>query len=358
MPVGTQACVKGLTPLDLRQSGARCVLGNTYHLMQRPGADVVAAMGGLHRFIGWDGPILTDSGGFQVFSLASLSQLDEHGVRFRSDPNGPTVELTPEGAIRVQQRLGADIVMPLDVCLDHTASHWQTEQALERTRRWAARSAAVHHRSDQQLFGIVQGGMDLALRRQAARDLHSFDFPGYAIGGLSVGEPRTVTERLIAATTEALPADRPRYLMGVGSPEQLLAYTALGVDLFDCVLPTRLGRTGVALRLGERLNLRRSSYAHDQRPIDPSCDCRACTTFSRASLHSAFRDNALLAARLLSTHNVRTLVRTAEQARTAIQADRFADLVSHAGLGPLASPGDPESSRPSPDPIEALAYPR
>ena len=235
MPVGTLASVKTLTPRDLAALGARCILANTYHLALRPGSALVEQLGGLHRFAGWRGPILTDSGGFQVFSLAALRETSERGVHFESHLDGTPLELTPEGVVRTQEQLGSDIAMPLDVCLGPDASATEAAHALGRTRRWALRSAAAQRRPDQILFGIVQGGMHETLRREAATDLGGLGFPGYAIGGLSVGEPLALTRRLVEVTAGALPADRPRYLMGVGTPEQLLEYSALGVDMFDCV---------------------------------------------------------------------------------------------------------------------------
>jgi queuine tRNA-ribosyltransferase len=331
MPVGTLATVKGLTPLDLTASGARCVLANAYHLALRPGAELVARLGGLHRFMGWSGPILTDSGGFQVHSLSRLRQMDDVGVRFSSDLSREPIELTPERAVREQELLGSDVIMPLDVCLGPEAEADDVQLGLERTRRWATRSLEAHRRPDQLLFGIVQGGLDTRLRREAAHDLCSVPFAGYAIGGLSVGEPLHTTRHLVEATTAALPEDRPRYLMGVGTPEQILDYVALGIDMFDCVLPTRLGRSGTAFGPKGRLNLKRAEFARDNQPIDASCDCAVCRCFSRASLHSAVRSaSGGLGARLLSLHNTRALIRAAENTRSAILAGRFPGLVAAA----------------------------
>lgn len=332
MPVGTQATIKTLTPRDARQSGASCILANAYHLALRPGAEIIASFGGLHRFMGWQGPILTDSGGFQVFSLAELRETAEWGVRFLSHLDRREIELTPERVIAVEELLGADIIMPLDICLGADANESQAAAALERTYRWAVRSQAAHRRADQLLFGIVQGGMSPRLRREAARSLRNLEFPGYAIGGLSVGEPREQTHTLLATVTAELPLDRPRYLMGVGTPEQLLEYIALGVDLFDCVLPTRLGRTGLAFTAEGRLNLRRAEYLADARPIDPSCDCQACARYSRAFIHNALRQRVALGARLLTLHNVRVLIRTAESARRAILEGGFPTLLRRAGV--------------------------
>jgi queuine tRNA-ribosyltransferase len=342
MPVGSLANVKTLTPRDLQGLRADCLLANAYHLARRPGAEIVARLGGLHRFMGWQGPILTDSGGFQIYSLAPLRETSERGVRFLSHLDQQLIELSPERAVGVQELLGADIIMPLDVCLGAGASYGETVEALERTSRWARRSIAARRRADQLLFGIVQGGLDPQLRRQSCRDLVELDLDGYAIGGLSVGEPRVVTERLLTTTVAELPADRPRYLMGVGTPEQVLAYTALGVDMFDCVLPTRSARTGLAFTPGSRLNLKRAGYSQDRRAIDPSCDCQTCKYFSRAYLHNAFREATALGARLLSIHNTRVLLRTASKARAAIIGGRFAQPAdAHPQTG--GSSGEPRA---------------
>jgi queuine tRNA-ribosyltransferase len=317
------------------------VLANTYHLALRPGTADVAKLGGLHRFMGWNGPILTDSGGFQVFSLTHLRATSERGVRFRSHLDGRAVDLTPEAVVEAQAQLGSDIAMPLDVCLGAGASSSEMVEALERTRRWALRSQTAHRRADQLLFGIVQGGLDARLRREAARDLTALQFPGYAIGGLSVGEPVALTDTLVEVTASALPADRARYLMGVGTPEQVIRYVALGVDLFDCVLPTRLGRTGLAFGAEARLNLRKSIYARDAAPIDESCDCPTCGRFSRAQLHDLSRRTSPLGARLISLHNTRALTRTADRARRAILNGRFAAFLAQAPTWPPRS-GEPE----------------
>ena len=345
MPVGTRASVKGLTPGDLLGLSAHCVLANTYHLALRPGAELVARLGGIQRFMGWSRAVLTDSGGFQVWSLAGLRETTERGVHFRSHLDGEPLELTPEGVVRTQELLGSDIAMPLDVCLGADAARSEAADAAERTRRWAARSATAHRRSDQLLFGIVQGGLDVRLRQETARDLQSLDFPGYAIGGLSVGEPLELTEKLVSVTTAELPVDRPRYLMGVGTPEQVLAYSALGVDMFDCVLPTRLGRTGVAFGPGGRLNLKRAAFRADGDPVDPTCDCRTCGRFGRAALHAMLRDAGPLAARLISVHNCRALVRTAEAVRSAVLEGRFPRLLGEARTSEQAAGSDRAARR-------------
>ena len=338
MPVGTLASVKSLSSRDVRGIGARCVLANTYHLALRPGADLIRRLGGLHHFMGWSGPILTDSGGFQAFSLAALRETSEAGVRFRSHIDGQPLELTPENVVETQEQLGSDIAMPLDVCLGKEATPDEAADAVARTRRWAVRSMAAKRRQEQLLFGIVQGGIDPNLRREAARELGALGFPGYAIGGLSVGEPLDLTRRLVAVTAAALPNDRPRYLMGVGTPEQVLAYTALGVDMFDCVLPTRLGRTGVAFGQGRRLTLRRPEFRTDSAPIDSSCDCPTCARYSRAFLRDALHKGQPLAARLVSLHNCRALVRTAERARAAIVDGTFPGLLAELAISTAEPP--------------------
>jgi queuine tRNA-ribosyltransferase len=343
MPVGTLATVKGLTPFDIASSNAGCVLANAYHLALRPGAERIGRLGGLHRFMGWSGPILTDSGGFQVYSLAGLRQIDEGGVRFVSHLDGRRLALSPERVVTIQEQLGSDIAVPLDVCLGPQAGADEAALALERTRRWALRSLNVYRGPPQQLFGIVQGGLCSKLRVEAARDIGSLGLAGYAIGGLSVGEQPQVTQHLAAVTAAALPADRPRYLMGVGTPGQIVSYTALGIDMFDSVLPTRFGRSGVAFGASQRLNLRRVDFQHDKRPIDAGCDCTTCDRYTRASLHSSFRQSIPLAARLISLHNVRALVRAGEAARVAILAGRFP-----AFLAAAASADDqPSSMRPA-----------
>lgn len=346
MPVGTQATVKALTPGDLERVGARCVLANVYHLVVRPGADLVAHLGGLHRFMGWERPILTDSGGFQIYSLSARRSATERGVRFHSHLDDRTVELTPESVVETQDLLGSDIAMPLDVCPGHQATTEEALAAVERTRRWAIRSLQAHRRSSQALFGIVQGGMDAALRRQTARDLRGLNFPGFALGGLSVGEPIEVTDALVSVTAAELPKDRPRYLMGVGTPEQVARYVGNGIDLFDCVLPTRLGRTGVAFAGFERLALKKRRYARDQSPIEAGCDCPTCRDYSRAQLHEALRAGRHLGARLLSLHNTRALIRTAERARRAVLEGRFPALLAELHRT-LAARGDGEAGLPS-----------
>jgi queuine tRNA-ribosyltransferase len=269
---------------------------------------MVARRGGLHAFMCWDGPMLTDSGGFQVFSLASLRQVDDDGVTFASHLDGRRRRFTPASVVKIEEQIGADIIMPLDVCSPYPCTREDAELALERTHAWALRAAHAQRRTDQALFAIVQGAMEPDLRVQAARTLASEPFPGFAIGGLSVGEPREISDRLVALTAAELPEDRPRYLMGVGEPDQLLAYAAAGVDLFDCVLPTRLGRTGYAYTAGGKLNVTRAALKADPGPLDPDCGCATCERYSRAYLHHLVRAGEPLAARLLSLHNVAYLV--------------------------------------------------
>jgi queuine tRNA-ribosyltransferase len=321
MPVGTRGAVRTLAADDLEALGAEVVLANTYHLMLRPGADVVAELGGLHRFADWDGHVLTDSGGYQVFSLGP--KVTEEGVTFRSTYDGSLHLLTPESAVAVQAQLGADIQMVLDVCPALPAPHDVVRDAVERTARWAARARRAHRpsRADgstQALFGIVQGGVDPALRRQSAERTVELGFDGYGIGGLSVGESRDEMLPALAAALEALPLDRPRYLMGVGDPVGLVEAIALGVDLFDCVLPTRLARHGTILTDAGRLNLRNARYARDPDPLDPVCGCRVCQRWSRAYLRHLLQVNEPTAPRLLTLHNVSWLLDLVRRTRAAV----------------------------------------
>jgi queuine tRNA-ribosyltransferase len=321
-PVGTQATVKALDPRDLHELGAELILGNTYHLYLRPGADVVAEMGGLHRFMDWHGPILTDSGGFQVFSLAGNREVSEEGVVFRSHVDGSLHTLTPERVVQIQEQLGADIIMALDECAEPYDRAYN-EQALLRTHTWALRSQAAQTRTDQALFGIVQGGVFPDLRRESARYLTGLEFPGYGIGGLSVGESKEEMYDILELTTSVLPAGKPRYLMGVGAPEDLLEGVARGVDLFDCVLPTRLARNaGLFTRQG-RLNARNARFERDPAPIEEGCTCYTCRHFSRAYLRHLFKAKEILAARLATIHNVHFLLQLMRDIRAAIAEDRF-----------------------------------
>ena len=326
MPVGTHAAVKALAPDDLRAAGAQIVLANTYHLYLRPGHDLVRDLGGLHRFMGWERTILTDSGGFQVFSLSKLRKLTEAGVEFRSPVDGSTHFLSPEIAVEVQQALGADIIHPLDECLAYPVTRLDAERSLELTLRWAGRSKATHAGStaaSQAMFGIVQGGADAELRTRAARATVELGFDGYAIGGMAVGEPKPAMYDLTALVASLLPASQPRYLMGVGKPEDLVESVARGVDMFDCVLPTRNARNGQAFTSDGPLTLKQARYARDGAPLDPECGCYACRGFSRAYLRHLFMAGELLSHRLLTLHNLTFFLRLAREMRAAIVAGAF-----------------------------------
>lgn len=322
MPVGTQATVKTLTPGELRDLGAHIVLGNSYHLYLRPGVQRISAAGGLQRFMAWDGPMLTDSGGFQVFSLGGLRKLDDEGATFRSRLDGSEHRLTPESVMLVQEQLGAEIIMAFDECPAGNAGRAAAEQATERTLRWAER-CRQSHQTDSALFGICQGGMFADLRRASAQAIASLDLPGCAIGGLSVGEAKTLTWPMLEASVSGLPADKPRYLMGLGSPEDLVEGVRRGVDMFDCVLPTRLARNGSLFIPDGRVNISNSRFSRLDEPIQAGCDCYTCCTFTAAYLHHLFRCEELLAYRLASIHNLRFLIRLMEQLRAAIMSGSF-----------------------------------
>lgn len=326
MPVGTLATVKTLEPDEVRQTGARILLVNAYHLYLRPGHDRIARLGGVHGFMGWDGPILSDSGGFQVFSLAKLGKVDDAGLRFRSHIDGSEHFYTPELAVEIQRALGVDIAMPLDHVLGGDAEEHEARIAAERTLRWYERCRA--NAGDTPLFAIIQGGVHRDLRRWHARALAELDPPGFAIGGLSVGESKDEMWAMTEVVTAELPVDRPRYLMGVGSPEDLVNAVARGVDMFDCVLPTRLGRTGSLFTEDGRVAIRNARFAEEPGPIMPGCDCHTCGTYSAAYLHHLFRNEELLGYRLATIHNVRFLVRLTEQMRAAIAAGRFRDFAA------------------------------
>ena len=327
MPVGTQATVKALTPGDLHAAGAQMILGNTYHLDLRPGAERIARLGGLHRFMGWDGPILTDSGGFQVFSLASLRSVGEDGVTFVSHIDGSSRRLTPERAMAIQAHLGSDVAMAFDQLVDPSLPRPQVAEAMERTHRWAARSLAARGRPDQAVFGIVQGGVDPSLRRASVAAVAGLPFDGIAIGGLSVGESKADMAATLAVVDEALGSDpRPRYLMGVGSPADFFAAVEHGIDLFDCVLPTRVARTGQVWTDAGRLNLRNAAFLDDPAPIDPACACEACRNHSRAYLAHLFRARELLAYRLASVHNVTWTLELLRRLRASLADGTFAEL--------------------------------
>jgi queuine tRNA-ribosyltransferase len=329
MPVGTQATVKGLMPDDVQATGAEIVLGNTYHLMLRPGAEEIARLGGLHKFMNWPLPILTDSGGFQVMSLSDLRKLSEKGVAFRSHLDGAMVDLSPERAVEIQALLGADISMQLDECLKLPASSEEIARAMQLSLRWAERSKRTFEgraKKGYALFGIVQGGDDLTLRAESARGLTGMDFQGYAIGGLSVGEPQEVMLRIVSETTPALPVDRPRYLMGVGTPHDLIEAVKRGIDMFDCVLPTRNGRHGMAFTRFGPINLANARHASDPRPLDEQSAHPAARTYSRAYLHHLTKANEILGAVLLSTINLAYYQTLMGGIRDAIAAGRFADF--------------------------------
>jgi queuine tRNA-ribosyltransferase len=321
-PVGTQATVKTLTPEHLKELGASLVLSNTYHLYLRPGDELVAEMGGLHRFMQWPNPMLTDSGGYQVFSLAQMRKIDDDGVTFKSHIDGSTHRFTPEKSIAIQENLGADIIMAFDECSDPNDRAY-SKIAMERTHRWAERSLKAHVRPDQALFGIVQGGVDPELRAVSAEYISSLPFPGIAIGGLSVGETKDEMHRTLDVVTPLLPENKPRYLMGVGTPEDLINGIARGIDIFDCVLPTRLARHSSAFSSTGRLNLMNATFARDPRPIDESCDCYTCRTFTRAYIRHLIVAKELLAGTLLSIHNLRSLIRLMEEIRGMIRDGTF-----------------------------------
>ena len=325
MPVGTQATVKTMTPDELEAVGARLILSNTYHLYLRPGTDLVAAHGGLHGFMGWDGPILTDSGGFQVFSLGDLRKIREDGVEFRSHIDGSKHLFTPENVMDAQEKLGADIAMAFDECIPYPADLAYAKAATERTGRWALRCKEAHRREDQSLFGIVQGGMYKDLRTASVNELVDMDFPGYGIGGLSVGEEKPLMYEILEHTTPLLPQNKPRYLMGVGSPDCLVEAVLRGVDMFDCVLPTRIARNGTMFSSQGRVVIRNAQYKDDMRPIDESCDCYACRHFSRAYMRHLFMAGEILGARLATIHNLRYLCTVMEALRLAIEEGRLAE---------------------------------
>jgi queuine tRNA-ribosyltransferase len=323
MPVGTQATVKALTPRDLKEINAQIILANTYHLYLRPGHELIRQAGGLHKFMNWDRPILTDSGGFQVFSLADLREITDEGVYFRSHLDGSKHFISPEKAIEIENALGADIIMAFDECVPYPCDYETAKDAVERTTRWARRCKAAHQREDQALFGIIQGSVFRDLRLRSLEQLLELDFPGYGIGGLSVGEPKPVMYEILEHITPAMPKDKPRYLMGVGSPDCLIEGVIRGVDMFDCVLPTRTARTGLAMTSRGKVMLRNAPYQWDFGPLDPECDCYTCKNFSRAYLRHLVKAREILAAILISLHNVRFLIRLMEEIREAIRNDRL-----------------------------------
>ncbi|RPF55517.1 tRNA guanosine(34) transglycosylase Tgt [Aquisalibacillus elongatus] len=327
MPVGTLATVKTMAPEELKDIGANIILSNTYHLWLRPGEDIVEEAGGLHQFMNWDGSILTDSGGFQVFSLSDMREIKEEGVHFRNHINGEKLFLSPEGAMQIQNSLGSDIMMAFDECPPYPASHEYMKSSVERTSRWAERCLEAHQKPDQQgLFGIIQGGEYEDLRKQSARDLVSMDFPGYAIGGLSVGEPKDVMNRVLEFTSPLLPQNKPRYLMGVGSPDSLVDGAIRGVDMFDCVLPTRIARNGTCMTSNGRVVVRNAKFARDFTPLDENCDCYTCRNYTKAYIRHLIKTNETLGIRLTTYHNLYFLVKLMENVREAIKEDRLGDF--------------------------------
>lgn len=342
MPVGTQATVKTMSPEELRSIGAQIILSNTYHLYLRPGADIVAAAGGLHRFMHWEYPILTDSGGFQVFSLSPLRQVTDDGVVFRSHLDGSSHFFNAEKAMEIQEALGADIVMAFDECSPYPCSWEEAEAAVRRTSSWAKRCRDAHRRKDQALFGIIQGGTFPDLRVASAQAITALNFPGYALGGLSVGEPKDLMYNILDETVPLLPADRPRYLMGVGSPDCLLHGVMRGIDMFDCVLPTRIARNGTVLTSQGKLVIRNSAYSRDLRPLDLGCTCYTCTHYTRAYVRHLIHANEILGLRLTTIHNLHFLFELMANIRSAIREDRLEAYAAELLVSAVAEKGIPE----------------
>lgn len=327
MPVGTLATVKGISPEQLKEMNSGIILSNTYHLWLRPGEDVVEQAGGLHKFMNYDRPILTDSGGFQVFSLGKTRKIEEEGVTFKSIIDGSKLFLSPEKAIEIQNKLGADIIMSFDECAPYPCTHDYMKHSVERTLRWAKRGQSAHQKSDQQaLFGIVQGGEFADLREMCAKALVEMDFPGYSIGGTSVGEPKDIMYKMIDDAVKWLPDHKPRYLMGVGNPIDLIEGAMRGIDMFDCVLPTRVARHGALMTSYGRVNINNEKYKYDFTPLDPECDCYTCKNYTKAYLRHLHKSEELFGKNLLSIHNVRFLLKLSENIRQAIREDRLADF--------------------------------
>lgn len=324
MPVGTQGTVKAQTPWDLEEAGASLILANAFHLYLRPGQEVIQTMGGLHAFMGWSHPILTDSGGYQIFSLRELCKIEEEGARVRSPHDGTPLYFTPEEVVRFQQTLGSDVMMVLDQCLPYPATPKQNEEATRRTLVWARRSLQAWTRRELALFAVVQGGADEALRRACAQELGTLPFSGFAVGGLSVGEPQEVMLAMTACSTAVLPPDKPRYLMGVGKPEEIVSAVEQGIDLFDCILPTRLGRSGTAFTWEGKLHVKSAAYRTDPTPLDPDCRCRTCSTFSRAYLRHLYKAEEILVMMLVTHHNLCFYLELMRRLRRAILEDAFA----------------------------------
>ncbi|MGB9856626.1 MAG: tRNA guanosine(34) transglycosylase Tgt [Dictyoglomaceae bacterium] len=325
MPVGTQGAVKTLTPEEVKEQGAEIILGNTYHLFLRPGSLIIKNAGGLHKFIGWEGPILTDSGGYQVFSLARLRKIEEDGIYFNSHIDGTRYFFTPELVMEIQSHLGSDIVMPLDVCIGYSASYWETKYALELTLKWLKRSIEYRKGKEdhQNLFGIVQGGFYYSLREEAVNKMLNLPISGFALGGISVGEPKEKMYEITDYTVRLLPEDKPRYLMGVGAPEDLIIAVGLGIDMFDCVLPTRLARHGVFYTKKGRRNIKNAQYKEDFSPLEEDCDCYSCRKFTRAYIRHLFLQYETLAYRLLTIHNLRFLFKLMDNIKESIKEGRY-----------------------------------
>ncbi len=327
MPVGTQATVKSMTPEELKEVNAQIILSNTYHLFLRPGHELAKEAGGLHSFMNWDRPILTDSGGFQVFSLGQLRKISEEGVEFQSHLDGSKKFLSPEKAIEVENALGADIIMAFDECCPYPSTYEYTKKSMNRTTRWAERCKKAHQRQKEQgLFGIIQGGFYKDLRKQSAEDLIKLDFPGYAIGGISVGEPKEEFLDILKYTTPLMPEDKPRYLMGVGTPDYLIEAVIAGIDMCDCVLPTRIARHGTALTSQGKVVVRNGTYEHDFSKLDPECDCYTCKNYTRAYIRHLIKTNEILGIRLLSIHNIKFLTGLMDKVRIEIENDNLANF--------------------------------
>ncbi len=326
MPVGTQATVKTMSPEELQSMDAQIILSNTYHLFLRPGHEIVAEAGGLHRFMNWDRPILTDSGGFQVFSLSDIRKITEEGVQFRSHISGEKLFISPEKAMEIQNALGADIIMAFDECPPYPAEYDYVRKSLELTTRWAERCLKSHKRTDQALFGIIQGGMFADLRKQSARELLALDFPGYALGGLSVGEPKPLMYEVLEETVPLLPTTKPRYLMGVGSPDALVEGAIRGIDMFDCVLPTRIARNGTTMTSKGRLVVRNANFARDFTPLDENCDCYTCRNYTKAYIRHLIKADETFGIRLTTYHNLHFLLQLMRDVRQAIMDDRLLDF--------------------------------
>ncbi len=328
MPVGTQATVKSMTPEELKEEvKAQIILSNTYHLYLRPGHEIVKEAGGLHKFMNWDRPILTDCGGFQVFSLSDLRQISEDGVEFKSHLDGSKHMFTPEKVMEIENALGADIIMSFDECCPYPSTYEYTKNSMERTTRWAKRCIKAHARPDEQgLFGIIQGGFFKDLREKSAKDLIELDFPGYAVGGISVGEPKEEFLDILRFTTPLMPENKPRYLMGVGTPDYLIEAAMAGIDMCDCVLPTRIARNGTAMTSHGKVVVRNATYERDWGPLDPECDCYTCKNYTRAYIRHLVKANEILGVRLLSIHNLRFLTRLMETIRTEIENDNLANF--------------------------------